>query len=131
MKYAITPKGIGKRPGARCVRDDTPLAPGETFFVNSFTPDLVLAEDGLSLRERTQEELDAEAAAITAVDAERAAQAVLQADCKVDAVFTALSTASPAQITTFVANRFPAFDAPQRAVIRLLLQVAALVVRRL
>lgn len=130
MRYAITPKGIGKRPGARCVRDDTPLASGETFFVSSFPPDLVLAEDGVSLRERTPEEIDEEAAAIVAVDAERAGQQALAADCKADAVFQALATATPPQINSFVNAQFSTFTAQQRAVMKLLLQVAALTLRR-
>lgn len=130
MKYAITPRGIGKRPGARCIRDETPLAPGETFTVSDFTPDLVLAEDQISLREKTQDELDLEAAGNTAVDVERAAQAALAADAKQDAVFDQLKTATAAQINTFIGNRFPAFTAPQQAVMKLILQVCALFLRR-
>lgn len=130
MRYAITPKGIGRRPGARCIRDDTPLTASETFTVTSFTPDLVLAEDGLSLREKTQEEIDAEAAAVVAVDVERDAQAVLAADAKADAIFDQLQTATAAQINSFVNAQFGAFTAPQRAVMKLLLQVAALTLRR-
>lgn len=64
-----------------------------------------------------------------AVDAERAAQAALQADAKQDAVFDSLKTATAAQINTFVATRFPAFDAPQRAVVKLILQCCALFLR--
>ena len=130
MRYAIHPRGIGRRPGARCVRDDTPLASGETFFVTSFTPDLVLAEDSVSLRERTPEEIDDEAAAVVAVDAERAAQAALAADARQDAVFDQLKSATASQINNFVNNQFSGFTAPQRAVMKLLIQTAALTLRR-
>jgi len=130
MKYAITPKGIGKPPGARCIRDETPLAPGETFTVLAFEPGQVLAEDGLSLRAKTEAELALEAAAAAAAVTERDGQVALAADGRADAIFTALATATPAQIATFVTNRFPGFTAPQQAVMKVLLQVAALVLRR-
>ena len=55
--YAITPKGIGKKVGARAIRPDWGLAEGETFTVEDFNADMVLAEDGISLREPTVEEL--------------------------------------------------------------------------
>lgn len=130
MRYAITPKGIGRRPGGRCVRDETPLAPGETFFVSSFTSDLVLAEDGVSLRKKTPEELSEEAAADVAADVERAAQQVLAADARQDAVFDQLKGATAAQINAFVNARFVTLTAPERNVMKILLQVAALVIRR-
>jgi hypothetical protein len=56
--YAITSKGIGKKVGARSILPDWDLAEGETFTVEEFNEDLVLAEDGVSLREPTAEELE-------------------------------------------------------------------------
>lgn len=61
---------------------------------------------------------------------EATARDALGADVRADAVFTALQAATPADIAALVTNRFPAFTAPQRAVIKLLLQVAALVLRK-
>ena len=55
--YAITPKGIGKKVGARAIRNTWELAEGETFKAEDFNADMVLAEDGISLREPTAEEL--------------------------------------------------------------------------
>ena len=57
IMYALTPKGIGKKVGARSIRPDWGLAEGETFTVEDFNADMVLAEDGVSLREPTVEEL--------------------------------------------------------------------------
>lgn len=55
----------------------------------------------------------------------------LRADLKADAIFDALKTATPAQISTFVNNQFATFTAQQRATMKMLIQVAALVIRRL
>ena len=71
-----------------------------------------------------------ETAARQAQEAEVAGQEDLRANLKMDAVFDALKTATPAQISTFVNNQFPAFTVQQRAVMKMLIQVAALVVRR-
>ena len=60
--YAITPRGIGKIVGARAIRADWSLEPGETFTVESYDPVLVLAENEISLREKTQSEINAELA---------------------------------------------------------------------
>ena len=51
MTYAITPRGVGLPVGARAIEPGWPLAAGETFAVNDWHEGLVLAEDGLSLRE--------------------------------------------------------------------------------
>lgn len=56
--HAITPKGIGKKVGARAIRPDWGLAEGETFTVEDFNEGLVLAEDGISLRQGTDIELN-------------------------------------------------------------------------
>lgn len=69
-------------------------------------------------------------AAETAEATEATAQATLTADSRADAIFTQLRTATPAQISAFVNNQFPAFTATQRQVMKMLLQVAALVLRR-
>lgn len=76
-------------------------------------------------------ETPAETAERTAQEAEVTGQETLRSDLKADAVFVALKAATPAQINTFVNNQFPAFTAQQRAVMKMLIQVAALVVRRL
>ncbi len=65
-----------------------------------------------------------------AAAAEAIAQATLSGVAKVDTVFTALKTATDAQIATFVTNNFGTFTAQQRAAIKLLLMVAALVLRK-
>jgi hypothetical protein len=58
MRYAIAPRGVGKMPGARVVREGWPLADGETFVVEAETVEgLVLAEDEQSLRAGTAQEL--------------------------------------------------------------------------
>lgn len=64
-------------------------------------------------------------------EVETAGQETLRTELKADAVFAALRTATPAQINTFVNNQFGAFTAQQKAVMKMLIQVAALVVRRL
>lgn len=56
--FAITPNGIGKKVGARRIKPNWDLAEGETFTVEDFNEDLVLAEDGVSLRQGTYEELN-------------------------------------------------------------------------
>lgn len=59
MTFAVTPKGIGKAPGFRAIRDGEPLGPSETFTVDTFDPDVyVLAEDSVSLRVGTPNELN-------------------------------------------------------------------------
>lgn len=77
-----------------------------------------------------QERLDL-AAAVTAGLAERTAQKALATDLKADSVFDALRTATPAQISTFVNNNFGAFNATQKAVMKMLIQVAALSIRKM
>ncbi len=72
-----------------------------------------------------------ETAARLAQEQEVTGQKGLQDNLKMDAIFDQLKTATPAQINTFVNNQFPAFTAQQRAVMKMLIQVAALVVRRL
>jgi len=56
--YAITPKGIGRTVGARAIRPEWTLMEGETFTVESFNEDDVLADDEKSLRKGTREELN-------------------------------------------------------------------------
>lgn len=55
--YAITPKGIGNPVCARQIQPGWPLANGEAFTVEEYSPDMVLAEDGLSLRVMTDTEI--------------------------------------------------------------------------
>lgn len=62
---------------------------------------------------------------------EVAGQQTLQTDLKLNTVFATLKAATPAQISTFVDNQFAAFTVQQKAVMKLLIQVAALTVRRL
>lgn len=76
-------------------------------------------------------ETPGETAAREAQELEHTEQTVLRDNLKMDAVFDQLKTATPAQINTFVNNQFAAFTAQQRAVMKMLIQVAALVVRRL
>lgn len=54
--YAIKPIDIGKTVGARAILPDSELVEGETFKVDEWNESLVLAEDEVSLRERTEEE---------------------------------------------------------------------------
>jgi len=70
------------------------------------------------------------AAASNAETIEIAAMRTLATDARADAIYTALKSATPAQIGTFVTNNFGGWTAQQRAAIRLLLQVAALLLRR-
>ena len=56
--YAITPKGIGKKVGARAIKPEWELVEGETFKAEDFNADMVLAEDGISLRQGTELELN-------------------------------------------------------------------------
>lgn len=60
MFYAITPRGIGKRPGCRAIsNEDSKRFEGETFVIEAddLPPDLVLADDRISLRAATESEL--------------------------------------------------------------------------
>lgn len=72
-----------------------------------------------------------ETAAREAQELEGTEQEVLRNSLKIDAVFDSLKRATPAQINTFVNNQFATFTAQQRAVMKMLIQVAALVVRRI
>ena len=67
--YAITPKGIGKPVGMRSIQPDWALVDGETFTVDDWTEDMVLAEDGVSLRLPTSAEdlTEAKASRITEI----------------------------------------------------------------
>lgn len=56
MTWAITPRGAGKAPGFRAIRDNWPLAAGETFAVTEDPSGKVLGEDGQSLRNQTTAE---------------------------------------------------------------------------
>ena len=71
-----------------------------------------------------------EIAARQARETEHSGQEELRVGLKADAVFDTLKTATQAQINNFVNNQFPAFTVQQRAVMKMLIQVAALVVRR-
>lgn len=61
MTYAITPHGIGKQVGIRPIKPDWDLAAGETFKIEATDMEsllaMVLAEDGVSLRPGTPQEL--------------------------------------------------------------------------
>ena len=59
--WAITPNGIGKPVGARRINPDWDLGEGETFKVEDWSEDLVLADDGVSLRAKTADEAATEA----------------------------------------------------------------------
>jgi len=50
-KFAITPRGVGNRVGARRIKDDWPLEDGEAFTVdgNTDVENMVLAADTVSL----------------------------------------------------------------------------------
>jgi len=56
--YAIRPKGAGKKVGARAIRPDWALTKGERFKVDKWHKNMVLADDKLSLREMTEEEIE-------------------------------------------------------------------------
>ena len=62
MKYAITPRGIGRRVGARLIHDDWPLEEGELFVVAEEVdiPNMVLSADGNSLETGTPPPMTAE-----------------------------------------------------------------------
>lgn len=51
--YAIKPYGVGKKVGARSVRPEWDLEEGETFKVDVFNKNMVLADDQVSLRAET------------------------------------------------------------------------------
>lgn len=70
-----------------------------------------------ALRDKTAAELDAEA------------RATLLDDAKVDAVFTALKSATAAQIATYIDNQFGALTAAQRNVLKMLCKAVALLLR--
>jgi len=57
--WGITPHGVGKLVGWRCIEPGWELTPEETFSLEADQVDetLVLAEDEASLREPTAEEL--------------------------------------------------------------------------
>lgn len=57
MKYAIAPRGVGNWVGARAVEEGWDLVNGETFMVDSWRIDQVLAEDQMSLRQATPAEI--------------------------------------------------------------------------
>lgn len=61
--WAITPRGAGRAPGARLIRDGWALRPGETFTVSDgdYDPQQVLDADGVSLRAATPADHEAEA----------------------------------------------------------------------
>lgn len=89
--------------------------------------------------EATQAERDAAAAVVTtfdvaAVEAGEAAKVAaidaLVLSARADAVFTALKTATAAEISTHVNTTFPALPVAQRNVLKLLLVVAAAVLRK-
>jgi len=47
--FAITPRGIGKKVGARSIRQGDSLMEGETFVVEDFQESMILDQDGASL----------------------------------------------------------------------------------
>jgi len=54
--YAITPKGIGEGVGVRAIKPEWDMMHGETFTVDEWNHDMVLAEDEISLKYRTDDE---------------------------------------------------------------------------
>lgn len=49
--FAISPKGIGQRVGARRISAEWPLVDGEAFIADDWNDGMVLAADGLSLEQ--------------------------------------------------------------------------------
>jgi hypothetical protein len=89
--------------------------------------------------EATQVQRDAAAAVVASFDvgvvesaeqAETAAADALAGETRADAIFTALKTATGAQIANFIDATFPAMTAQQRSVLKLLLRFTALQLRR-
>ena len=89
--------------------------------------------------EATQAQRDAAASVVAAFDvaaveaadiAERAAQDTLADEAHADAIFVALRNATGAEIAAFINNRFPLMTLQQRAVLKLLLHLVALILRR-
>lgn len=70
------------------------------------------------------------AAVEAAESAEIAAQKLLASEARGDQIFTALSTATGAEINTFINTTFPLMTVQQRRVLKLLLHLAALILRR-
>lgn len=70
-------------------------------------------------------------AAVEAVEAaEAAALETLSTEARADAVFAQLATATGAEISAFVLGAFPLMSVQQRAILKLMLHVAALTLRR-
>lgn len=60
MRYAIENKGTLKRPGARAIKENWPLTSEESFTAEyKITDRTVVAEDNQSLRELTDQEVQA------------------------------------------------------------------------
>jgi len=55
--WAITPKGIGKPVGARAIQPDWDLSATEEFKTEEWSEDMILAEDGVSLRQERPDEV--------------------------------------------------------------------------
>lgn len=85
--WAISPRGIGKAVGARSIAGVEMLGEGE-FAVDEWSSDLVLAEDGISLRAPSEDE------EIIAAKAERIAQAWDIAERRIEGGSVAVETSA-------------------------------------
>lgn len=107
MRFAITAHGIAKQVGWRMIEDNWSLAQGETFTVDddgvggATMHNMVLGDDGVSIRRKTQAEMDAEVQATTVEQARRAG--IRAAPDLID-LRNRLRTATAAQIDTYVDN---------------------------
>ncbi len=131
-KYAITPKGVGNRPGVRAIRDGWEPKETETFVLTEAPdPSQVLDESGIALRDKTPDEVALEEVDRITEQEEGHEQDEILRDTKGGPLFGGLKRATPPQINTFVDNQFDTFTPSQRNVLKLLLRVAILSLRRL
>ena len=129
--YAITPRGIGKRPAVRAITDTWALGEGETFSVQDPpTGTQVLSDNGLALREMTPEEIALEQTAADDKEVEVSELTVLF-NALEGPFFAALRRASPSAIDNLIATHFDTFTQQQQNVIKFLLKSAVLQLRRM
>lgn len=102
MRFAITPHGIGREVGWRLIEPGWALAEREAFTVEADDiAGMVLADDGVSIRRKTQAEIDADVQAVTVEQARRAG--IRAAPDLID-LRNRLRTATAAQIDTYIDN---------------------------
>lgn len=131
IRYAITPKGVGRSPGIRAIKDTWDLRENETFSVLDYMPGQVLAEDGVHLRDKTPEEKSLEVTVRTVRETEESEIAGIVSDTKAGPLFDALKRATPAQINTMIENQFDTFTPQQQNVLKFLLRIAMVTIRKL